>query len=158
MGGAEPAPQPWTWQQQLDHWRRSQKAALAARLLARRTDYPRPDEAFLGGLLHNIGELSINISGCMNACGHHHVGNIGILGVDKRGKEFYQFTLGGSSDENASLGDRTGPGFPEDEAVDAIDTILNTYLDLRDNEAERFLDTYRRVGMQPFKEALYGTS
>ncbi|MGI9308425.1 MAG: nitrite/sulfite reductase, partial [Gammaproteobacteria bacterium] len=99
--------------------------------------------------LHNIGKLSINISGCMNACGHHHVGNIGILGVDKRGKEFYQFTLGGSSDENASLGDRTGPGFPEDAAVDAIDTILNTYLKLRNSDDERFLETYRRVGMPP---------
>jgi sulfite reductase (NADPH) hemoprotein beta-component len=105
----------------------------------------------------NIGEITINISGCMNACGHHHVGHIGILGVDKRGKEFYQFTLGGSSDQNASLGDRTGPGFPADEAVDAVETILNTYLELR-NEGERFLDTYRRIGMLPFKDSLYGTS
>ncbi|NOR20881.1 MAG: nitrite/sulfite reductase [Xanthomonadales bacterium] len=107
--------------------------------------------------VQNIGEITINISGCMNACGHHHVGHIGILGVDKRGKEFYQFTLGGSSDQNASLGDRTGPGFPADKAVDAVETILNTYLDIR-NEGERFLDTYRRVGMPPFKEALYGSS
>jgi sulfite reductase (NADPH) hemoprotein beta-component len=107
--------------------------------------------------VQNIGEVTINISGCMNACGHHHVGHIGILGVDKRGKEFYQFTLGGSSDQNASLGDRTGPGFPADKAVDAVETILNTYLDIR-NEGERFLDTYRRVGMPPFKEALYGSS
>ena len=107
--------------------------------------------------VNNIGELTINISGCMNACGHHHVGHIGILGVDKRGKEFYQFTLGGSSDQNASLGDRTGPGFPGDKAVDAVETILDTYLGLR-NEGERFLETYRRVGMPPFKEALYGSS
>ncbi len=107
--------------------------------------------------VQNIGEITINISGCMNACGHHHVGHIGILGVDKRGKEFYQFTLGGSSDQNASLGDRTGPGFPADKVVDAVETILNTYLDIR-NEGERFLDTYRRVGMPPFKEALYGSS
>jgi len=107
--------------------------------------------------VQNIGEITINISGCMNACGHHHVGHIGILGVDKRGKEFYQFTLGGSSDQNASLGDRTGPGFPADKAVDAVETILNTYLDIR-TEGERFLDTYRRVGMPPFKEALYGSS
>jgi sulfite reductase (NADPH) hemoprotein beta-component len=106
--------------------------------------------------LHDLGELSINISGCMNACGHHHVGNIGILGVDKRGKEYYQFTLGGSSDQHASLGDRTGPGFPADKAVDAIETILNTYVGVR-SDGERFLDTYRRVGMTPFKEALYGT-
>jgi sulfite reductase (NADPH) hemoprotein beta-component len=107
--------------------------------------------------VHSIGELTINISGCMNACGHHHVGHIGILGVDKKGKEFYQFTLGGSSDQNASLGDRTGPGFPFDEAVDAVETILNTYIDVRE-EGERFLDTYRRVGMAPFKEALYGSA
>ena len=104
--------------------------------------------------VHQLGEITLNISGCMNACGHHHVGHIGILGVDKRGKEFYQFTLGGSSDQNASLGDRTGPGFPADEAVNAVATILDTYLDLRD-EGERFLDTYRRVGMAPFKSALY---
>jgi sulfite reductase (NADPH) hemoprotein beta-component len=107
--------------------------------------------------VHEIGEVTINISGCMNACGHHHVGHIGILGVDKRGKEFYQFTLGGSSDQNASLGDRTGPGFPADEAVDAVETILNTYIKVR-NDGERFLDTYRRVGMEPFKEALYGSA
>jgi sulfite reductase (NADPH) hemoprotein beta-component len=107
--------------------------------------------------VHDIGDLTINISGCMNACGHHHVGHIGILGVDKRGKEFYQFTLGGSSDQNASLGDRTGPGFPADKAVDAVETILNTYIEIRD-QGERFLDTYRRVGMAPFKEALYDTA
>lgn len=106
--------------------------------------------------LRDVGEVSINISGCMNACGHHHVGNIGILGVDKKGKEYYQFTLGGSSDQRASLGDRTGPGFPADKAVDAVETILNTYVDVRSN-GEAFLDTYRRVGMKPFKEALYGT-
>jgi sulfite reductase (NADPH) hemoprotein beta-component len=102
--------------------------------------------------VHEIGHLTINISGCMNACGHHHVGHIGILGVDKKGKEFYQFTLGGSS-----LGDRTGPGFAADDAVDALETILNTYLRIREKN-ERFLDTYRRVGMEPFKEALYGAA
>ena len=107
--------------------------------------------------IHDIGELTINISGCMNACGHHHVGHIGILGVDKRGEEFYQFTLGGSSDEHASLGDRTGKGFPADQAVDAVETILQTYLEQRDGK-ERFIDTYRRVGMAPFKEALYGSA
>jgi len=107
--------------------------------------------------LHDIGEISINISGCMNACGHHHVGNIGILGVDKKGKEFYQFTLGGSSGTEAALGDRLGRALPEDEAVDAIETILNTYLETRASD-ETFLDTYRRVGMEPFQEALYGTA
>ena len=107
--------------------------------------------------MHDIGAVSINISGCMNACGHHHVGNIGILGVDKKGKEFYQFTLGGSSGTDASLGDRTGRGFPAEEAVDAVETILNTYLEQRASD-ETFLDTYRRVGMDPFQEALYGTA
>ena len=92
----------------------------------------------------------------MNACGHHHVGNIGILGVDKKGKEYYQFTLGGSSNQNASLGDRTGPGFPAEATVGAVETIVNTYLDIR-NDGEPFTDTYRRLGMAPFKEALYGT-
>lgn len=105
--------------------------------------------------VHDIGQVTINISGCMNACGHHHVGHIGILGVDKKGKEFYQFTLGGSSDQNASLGDRTGPGFTYEEAVDGVEKLLNAYVELRE-EGERFLDTYRRVGMAPFKEALYG--
>lgn len=106
--------------------------------------------------LHAIGDLTINISGCVNACGHHHVGNIGILGVDKKGEEYYQFTLGGSSNQNASLGDRTGPGFSADDAAGAVETIVNTYLNVRHN-GEPFLDTYRRVGMAPFKEALYGT-
>ena len=108
--------------------------------------------------LHGLGEMSINISGCMNACGHHHVGNIGILGVEKKGQEFYQFTLGGSSAEDASLGDRTGPGFSTDEVVDAVDRILNTYVEQRDDDEETFLETYRRVGMVPFKEALYGAN
>jgi sulfite reductase (NADPH) hemoprotein beta-component len=102
-----------------------------------------------------IGQLTINISGCMNACGHHHVGHIGILGVDKRGEEFFQLTLGGSSDQNASLGDRLGPGLAQEEVPDAIQAIVETYLDIRQPE-ERFLDTYRRVGMAPFKEAVYG--
>jgi len=103
-----------------------------------------------------IGPLTINVSGCMNACGHHHVGNIGILGVDKRGKEFFQLTLGGSSDQNASLGDRLGPGLAQEDVPDAIEAIVDCYLDLRE-EGERFLDTYRRVGIEPFKEAVYGT-
>ena len=101
-----------------------------------------------------VGDLTVNISGCMNACGHHHVGNIGILGVDKRGKEFFQLTLGGSSDENSSLGDRLGPGLPQEDVPAAIEAIVGCYLELRDG-GERFLDTYRRVGMEPFKDAVY---
>ena len=93
----------------------------------------------------------------MNACGHHHVGNIGILGVDKRGKEFFQLTLGGSSDEGASLGDRLGPALPQEDVPLAVDAIVARYLSLR-LEGERFLDTYRRVGLEPFKEAVYGPS
>jgi len=107
--------------------------------------------------LHDIGEVTINISGCMNACGHHHVGNIGILGVDKRGEEYYQFTLGGSSGTDAALGERTGRGFPAAETAPAVERVLRTYLDIRAAD-ERFLDTYRRVGMAPFKEALYGAA
>ena len=105
--------------------------------------------------LQDIGDLTINISGCVNACGHHHVGNIGILGVDKRGKEFFQLTLGGSSDENASLGDRIGPGLPQAEIPAAIESIVDAYIELRET-GERFLDTYRRVGIEPFKVAVYG--
>jgi len=107
------------------------------------------------GKLQEIGDFTINISGCMNACGHHHVGNIGILGVDKRGKEFFQLTLGGSSDENASLGDRVGPGLPQSEVPAAIERIVDSYIELREAD-ERFLDTYHRVGMESFREAVYG--
>ena len=103
-----------------------------------------------------IGPLTINVSGCMNACGHHHVGNIGILGVDKRGKEFFQLTLGGSSGRDAALGDRLGPGLAQEDVPDAIEAIVDRYLELR-NDGERFLDTYRRVGIEPFKEAVYGS-
>ena len=102
-----------------------------------------------------VGDVTVNISGCMNACGHHHVGNIGILGVDKRGKEYFQLTLGGSSDEGASLGDRLGRGLPQEEVPDAIEAIVELYLKTRD-DGERFLDTYRRIGIEPFKEAVYG--
>ncbi|MGI9343011.1 MAG: nitrite/sulfite reductase [Gammaproteobacteria bacterium] len=104
--------------------------------------------------LQQVGDLTINISGCMNACGHHHVGNIGILGVDKRGEEFFQLTLGGSSDENASLGDRVGPGLPQSEVPAAIERIVDLYLEIRVDD-ERFLDTYRRVGMEQFRAAVY---
>ena len=106
---------------------------------------------------HDIGELKVKISGCINACGHHHVGHIGILGVDKRGVEFYQITLGGSGAEDASLGDIVGKAFAYDEVTDAVETIVDTYVTERRNN-ERFLDTYRRVGLGPFKEALYGVA
>ena len=106
---------------------------------------------------HDIGELKVKISGCINACGHHHVGHIGILGVDKRGVEFYQITLGGSGAEDASLGDIVGRAFAYDEVTDAVETIVDTYVTERRN-SERFLDTYRRVGLGPFKEALYGVA
>jgi len=105
--------------------------------------------------LKDIGELKIKISGCINACGHHHAGHIGILGVDRKGVENYQLTLGGSGAEDAAVGKITGPGFDEDGIVGAVETVIDTYLGLRE-AGERFLDTYRRVGMRPFKEALYG--
>jgi sulfite reductase (NADPH) hemoprotein beta-component len=101
-----------------------------------------------------IGELKMKISGCINACGHHHVGHIGILGVDKKGVEYYQITLGGSGDENASIGEILGPSFGEADVPDAIEKLVNTYIGLR-QAGERFLDTYRRVGIQPFREKLY---
>ncbi|BBR74819.1 nitrite/sulfite reductase [Acinetobacter baumannii] len=104
--------------------------------------------------VYDFGHLDLNISGCMNACGHHHVGNIGILGVDKKGAEFYQITLGGNSDHDASIGDILGPSFAAEAVPDVIEEVLNTYLDLR-TEGERFVDTYRRVGIQPFKERAY---
>jgi len=103
----------------------------------------------------DLGELKLKISGCINACGHHHAGHIGILGVDKRGTENYQLLLGGSGAEDASLGRITGPGFDEDGIVDAVERTVETYRAVR-TEGERFLDTYRRVGIEPFKEAIYG--
>jgi sulfite reductase (NADPH) hemoprotein beta-component len=101
-----------------------------------------------------IGELKIKISGCINACGHHHVGHIGILGVDKKGEEFYQLTLGGSGAEDASIGKMLGPALPADKVTGAIDQIVEVYLRER-QEGERFLDTFRRTGDAPFKEAVY---
>ncbi|MCH8684257.1 nitrite/sulfite reductase [Pedomonas mirosovicensis] len=103
----------------------------------------------------DIGELKIKISGCINACGHHHAGHIGILGVDRRGEENFQITLGGSGAEDASTGKIIGPGFDYDGVVNAVETIVETYRSIRE-PGERFLDTYRRVGIQPFKEAVYG--
>ena len=103
-----------------------------------------------------IGELKIKISGCINACGHHHVGHIGLLGVEKKGEELYQITLGGSGDENTSIGEIIGRGFEPEKVTDAIEVIVDTYLGLRLDPSENFLDAYRRVGPQPFKDALYG--
>ena len=102
-----------------------------------------------------IGDLKIKISGCINACGHHHVGHIGILGLEKAGVESYQLTLGGTADETCSIGDITGRGFSSETIVDAIETVVDTYLKLRSAPDEDFLHAYRRVGMKPFKEALY---
>jgi sulfite reductase (NADPH) hemoprotein beta-component len=103
-----------------------------------------------------IGELKIKISGCINACGHHHVGHIGLLGVEKKGAELYQITLGGSGDEHTSIGEIIGRGFEPDKVTDAVEKIVDTYLGLRLSKDEIFLDAYRRVGPQPFKDALYG--
>ena len=103
----------------------------------------------------DLGELKLKISGCINACGHHHAGHIGILGVDRKGEENYQLLFGGSGAEDASLAKIVGPGFSEDGIVDAVEKATDVYLRER-APGERFLDTYRRVGMQPFKEAIYG--
>ncbi|MEQ8597611.1 nitrite/sulfite reductase [Algiphilus sp.] len=105
--------------------------------------------------LYDVGPIKIKMSGCMNGCGHHSVGHIGVLGVDKKGEEWYQITLGGSSENDATLGDRTGPSVGRDEVAGAVETIIRTYLDVREGEEEHFLDCYRRVGMAPFKDALY---
>jgi len=103
---------------------------------------------------HDLGELKIKISGCINACGHHHVGHIGILGVDRKGVENYQILLGGSGAEDASLGEILGPGFDSEGIIEAVENVIGTYTELRKN-GERFLDTYRRLGTKPFKERLY---
>ena len=103
----------------------------------------------------DLGELKLKISGCINACGHHHAGHIGILGVDKKGVENYQLTFGGSGAEDVSIGKIIGPGFDEDGVVDAVEKATEVYKELRQGN-ERFLDTYRRVGLEPFKEAIYG--
>lgn len=104
--------------------------------------------------LHDLGPIELNISGCMNACGHHHIGHIGILGVDKKGQEFYQVCLGGSQAKDASLGKILGPSFKQNDMPDIIEKILTTYLSRRLPE-ENFLDTYRRIGIEPFKERVY---
>ena len=105
--------------------------------------------------LHDLGELSLNISGCMNACGHHHIGNIGILGVDKNGSEWYQLTLGGSQGRQAALGKVIGPAFAAERVPEVIERIVQTYVDYREVN-EVFLDTVQRIGLEPFKERVYG--
>ena len=104
---------------------------------------------------HDIGDLKIKISGCINACGHHHVGHIGILGVDKNGVELYQISLGGDVDfGKTAIGAILGPAVTADKVVEAVDALVATYLDNR-GDGERFVDTYRRIGAQPFKERVY---
>ncbi len=106
----------------------------------------------------DIGPLKIKISGCINACGHHHVGHIGILGLDRAGVESYQITLGGDGTETTAIGSRTGPGFAYDDIAPAVERLIVAYLDLRQDRAETFLETYRRVGLAPFKAALYSAT
>ncbi|EKF74912.1 sulfite reductase [Alcanivorax hongdengensis A-11-3] len=105
--------------------------------------------------VHDLGALDLNISGCMNACGHHHIGHIGILGVDKKGKEFYQVTLGGRGDKVSLVGEKMGPSFEADEITDVVEKIIHLYVEKR-LENEPFIDTYERIGMAPFKERVYG--
>jgi sulfite reductase (NADPH) hemoprotein beta-component len=119
---------------------------VAQKIAERFADYDRQQD---------LGELKIKISGCINACGHHHAGHIGILGVDRKGTENYQLLLGGSGDENTTQAKITGPGFDEDGVVDAVERAIERYREIRE-PGERFLDTYRRVGMDGFKEAIYG--
>lgn len=107
------------------------------------------------GLEDEIGNLNIRISGCINACGHHHLGHIGILGLDRAGVENYQITLGGDGYDIPAIGQRAGAGFPAEEVVPAIDRLLRAYLEIREDENERFIDAYRRLGPEPFKAALY---
>ena len=108
--------------------------------------------------LNDLGDVSIKISGCINACGHHHVGNIGILGIDKRGEEYYQLMLGGSPGNDASIGKILGAALAQDQIVDAIEKVLARYLTVRESPDERFIETVRRVGFEPFKQAVYGNA
>jgi sulfite reductase (NADPH) hemoprotein beta-component len=106
--------------------------------------------------VYDIGELDLNISGCMNSCGHHHIGHIGILGVDKQGAEFYQISIGGAQGSQASLGKVLGPSVSQEQVPDVIEKLIDVYLERRDSEAERFIDVVRRIGIEPFKENVYG--
>lgn len=105
-----------------------------------------------------IGKLKIKISGCINACGHHHVGNIGILGLDRNGEEYYQITLGGSSTETSKIGKIVGASFSKNKIISAIDKIIDVYIKLRDNKDQSFLETLEKHGIEPFKKALYGNT
>ena len=105
--------------------------------------------------LDDIGELKIKISGCINACGHHHVGHIGILGVDRKGEEFYQITFGGRADEHAKMGSIAGPGLRAEDVPPALARVVDKYRELRTDKSERFIDAISRLGDEPFKEALY---
>ena len=107
------------------------------------------------GLEREIGYMKIKISGCINACGHHHVGHIGILGLERKGEELYQITLGGDGRENMSVGERAGPGFSADALMAALDRLIDAYLDCRDSNEEPFIDAYKRLGAEPFLAALY---
>jgi sulfite reductase (NADPH) hemoprotein beta-component len=108
-------------------------------------------------LARDLGRLHINISGCINACGHHHVGHIGILGVEKNGEEFYQITLGGRADERAELGALLGPAVPYGKVADVVEEVVAAYLELRERPHETFLETVKRLGVEPFKERVYAT-
>jgi len=108
-------------------------------------------------LARSLGRLHVNISGCINACGHHHVGHIGLLGVEKNGEEFYQITLGGKADEDAKLGGLIGPAVPYDQVADVVEDVVAAYLELRARPDELFIDTVRRTGLEPFKERVYAT-
>jgi sulfite reductase (NADPH) hemoprotein beta-component len=105
--------------------------------------------------VHDLGELDVNISGCMNACGHHHIGHIGILGVDKKGEEFYQITVGGRGDRVTRVGEKLGPSFNAEDVPDVVSKLVNVYVENRVAE-EQFIDTYERIGIEPFKEKVYG--
>ncbi len=108
--------------------------------------------------LHDIGELDLNISGCVNSCGHHHIGHIGVLGGDKKGEEFYQISIGGAQGVHASLGTVIGPAFAQDQVPDIVEKLVQVYLEEREGEEERFIDTVRRIGIEPFKDYVYGTN
>jgi sulfite reductase (NADPH) hemoprotein beta-component len=103
-----------------------------------------------------LGPIRVNMSGCINACGHHHVGHIGVLGVDRKGEEYYQITLGGSPDETAALGEIVGRSLPADEVAPAVERALRRYLEIREDD-EGFLAAVRRTGVEPFRDAIYGT-
>jgi sulfite reductase (NADPH) hemoprotein beta-component len=108
-------------------------------------------------LARDLGRLHINISGCINACGHHHVGHIGILGVEKNGEEFYQVTLGGRSDEHAELGVLLGPAVPYAKVADVVEEVVAAYLELRERPGETFIEAVARLGIEPFRERVYAT-